>query len=64
MEIDRIRFLCTRDGDALNFSKQTVNIYRKAVLSFKRRGFNKTHRQPFIESYVVLKKYISVYLTI
>lgn len=64
---DRLNFIEQRRGkDAtLSFAKQTLRIYRKSVLTSRKRGHEKPHyaslpeyRKTFIESYLAFKLYI------
>lgn len=66
-ESARIAFLEQRDGKdgALEFAKRTIHIYRKAVLTSRKKGFGKPnhaslpeYRRSFIESYKFLKGYV------
>lgn len=67
-ESQRLKFVETRDGKqaAIDFAEQTMRIYRKAVLSSRKRGYEKPHhaslpgyRRGFIESYCALKAYLA-----
>jgi hypothetical protein len=66
-EQDRIDFIIARDGldGAIDFASRTIKSYRTAVLTSRKRGHKKPHhaslemyRRSFIESYVVLKKFL------
>jgi len=67
-ESQRLTFIEQRDGKeaAANFAKQTLRIYRKAVLTSRKCGCNKPHyaslreyRRSFIESYCAFKQYLN-----
>lgn len=67
-EKQRLAFIEARDGidGALAFAKQTLKIYRKAVLTSRKRGHTKPHHASlpefltgFIESYIVFKRYVA-----
>ncbi|RLB66584.1 MAG: hypothetical protein DRH08_05850 [Deltaproteobacteria bacterium] len=53
-ETERLRFVEERDGkdEALAFAKQTMAIYRQAVLNKNHFGSTRTYRQRFIEGYL------------
>lgn len=66
-EEERLQFVENRDGKqgAINFARQTMRLYHKAVLTSRKRGHVKPHhaslpeyRRKFIESYCAFKKYI------
>jgi len=66
-EQKRLAFIENRDGIcyAVEFAKRTMNQYRTAVLTSRKRGFSRPHfaslqeyRRKFIESYCEFKKYI------
>lgn len=66
-EAERLKFIEERDGKqaALEFALRTMRIYRKAVLTSRKRGFSKPHhasleqyRRSFIESYLAFKRYL------
>lgn len=66
-EEERLQFVENRDGKqgAINFARQTMQLYRKAVLTSRKRGHKNPHfaslpeyRRNFIESYCAFKKYI------
>lgn len=67
LEINRLKFVEERDGKlgAMEFAKRTLAIYRKAVLTSRKRGHTKPHhaslpefREGFIRSYLTLKRYV------
>lgn len=66
-ETARIAFVETRDGidGACLFARQTMKVYRNALLQTSRRGNARTHfattqpfRETFIRSYLDLKRYL------
>jgi hypothetical protein len=66
-EHQRLAFVEGRDGleGAISFARQTVKVYRKAVLCSRKRGYAKPHhgslpdyRRGFIESYLVAKQFL------
>jgi len=68
MEQDRLAFIESRDGKdgALDFARRTLAIYRKAVLTSRKRGYKKPHhasipeyRRGFIESCCAFRAYIA-----
>ena len=69
-ETMRLQFLRERDGveGAIRFAETTLKSYRKAVLCSLKRGVRNPHyaslpeyRRGFIESYMGLKAFLSVY---
>lgn len=67
-EFERLHFVEQRDGlaGALAFARQTMVIYRKAVMLSRKRGHEKPHfaslpeyRRQFIESYLVFKRFVA-----
>ena len=67
-EVDRLSFLESRDGllATIDFAHRTIKLYRKAVLTSRKRGFSKPHfasipeyRKKYIQSYLILKNYIT-----
>lgn len=62
-EIDRINFIVERDGAlaAAKFVRQTIKIYRRAVLNTKGFAPLPEYRAKFIKSYCELKKWIREY---
>ncbi|MHB0929106.1 MAG: hypothetical protein ACYC3W_09295 [Candidatus Nanopelagicales bacterium] len=67
-EEQRIAFLLERDGlaETLSFCRQTLKNYRTCVLQSQKRKAPKRHhaslpeyRRGFIESYVVLKRFLA-----
>lgn len=63
-ECERLAFIKTRDGSAVDFARQIVTQYRRAVLTSRKRGYEKPshaslpeYRRGFIESYLVAKRY-------
>lgn len=62
----RLALVEAREGvaGAVAFARQTLRLYRKAVLTSRKRGFSQPHfaslpeyRRGFIESYLAFKKY-------
>lgn len=62
----RLQFIVARDGlaAARKWAKRTAKIYRSAVLTSRKRGFDKPHhaslpeyRRGFIESYLEFKRF-------
>ena len=67
-EQSRLQFYIDRDGmsGAIEFAKQTMKIYRKAVLTSRKRGYQKPsfaslpeYRKSFIESYLSFKSFLN-----
>ena len=63
-ECNRLAFIKSRDGSAIIFAKQIISQYRSAVLTSRKRGYDRPshaslpqYRRGFIESYLVAKKY-------
>lgn len=63
----RLAFVKARDGvaGAVDFARQGTEVYRKAVLCSRKRGFERPHhaslpeyRRGFIESYLAFKRYV------
>lgn len=68
VEKQRLQFVKERNGKeaAIAFAKQTMTIYRAAVLASRKRGYEKPHhaslpeyRKRFIKSYCSFKRYIA-----
>ena len=66
-ETARLAFIEERDGiaAAIEFSKRTMQLYRKCVLMSRKRGYDKPHhaslpeyRRTFIASYLSFKSYL------
>lgn len=67
-EGQRLAFIEASDGlsAAVEFAQRTLRIYRRAVLTSRKRGHVKPHhasipqyRREFIESYCAFKRYLS-----